>query len=287
MSTKVITDSTADIPPQLVDELGIRVVPIYIRFGHQIYRDGIDLSSQEFYRMLPDAPQHPSTSQPNPEDFADVYAEEARGSDGIVSVHISSKISGTYNSAVLATRLSSDSLPIEVVDSKLNSAGLGLVAIAAARLAKTGAGFKQVVNEARRAVEQTRMFGMFETMLYLARGGRISRTIAAASRILNVMPLLTFHDGDIVRAGLVRTVSRGIDRICDFVNKNTPVSELIIVHSAVPQRAEQLRERLGQMVATANINIAELGAGLGVHGGPGVLLVSLRRQDRTAEAGAC
>jgi DegV family protein with EDD domain len=288
MSTRVVTDSTADIPPQLADELGIRVVPIYIRFGSQIYCDGVDLTSEEFYRMLPDAPQHPSTSQPNPEDFTGVYTEQARDSDGIVSVHISSKISGTYNSAVLAKRMMGDSVPIEVVDSRLNSAGLGLVVVAAARLARTGASFKQVANEARRAVEQVKMFGMFETMLYLARGGRISRTIAAASRILNVMPLLTFHDGEIIRAGLVRTIARGIDRICDFVTKNTPVSELTIVHSAVPQRAEQLRQRLSNMVAAANINIAELGAGLGVHGGPGVLLVALRRKkSQPAEAGAC
>jgi DegV family protein with EDD domain len=237
--------------------------------------------------MLPDAPQHPSTSQPNPEDFIGVYADEAKDSHGIVSVHISSRISGTYNSAVLAKRLVGDSVPIEVIDSKLNSAGLGMVAVAAARLAKTGASFKQVVNEARRAVEQTKMFGMFETMLYLARGGRINRTLAAASHILNVMPLLTFHDGDITRAGLVRTISKGIDRICDFVSKNMPVSELTIVHSAVPQRAEQLKERLGNLVSAANINIAELGAGLGVHGGPGVLLVALRRKGQPKEAGAC
>ena len=137
MTVKVITDSTSDIPAELARKLDIEVVPVYVRFGETVYLDGIDIGTDDFYRKLAMLPDHPATSQPSPEDFAAVYHEHAKASDGIVTITISSKISGTYNSAVLAKSIIEDSVPVEVIDSKFNSAGLGLVVIAAARLART------------------------------------------------------------------------------------------------------------------------------------------------------
>jgi DegV family protein with EDD domain len=136
-----------------------------------------------------------------------------------------------------------------------------------------------VVNEAQKTINMVRMFGMFETMKYLARSGRVNKTIATASRILHIMPLLTFHDGEIIRAGLVRTVSKGMEKIYEFVKSNSPINELTIVHSEVAEQAHQLLKRMGEFITEDKINIAELGAGLGVHGGPGVLLVAIRRSD--------
>jgi DegV family protein with EDD domain len=277
MNVKIVTDSTSDLPEGLVNELGIRVVPIYLRFGDKTYRDGADITKDEFYSMLVSSPVHPATSQPNPEDFAGVYKEYCDITGGIVSIHISSKISGTYNSATIAKKTLESRCPIQVIDSKFNSAGLGLVVLAAARAAKSGATLTEVINETNKAISEVRMFGMFETMKYLARSGRVNKTIAAASRFLNVMPLLTFHDGEIVRAGLVRAISKGMDRIYDFVKTNTPISELIIVHSRALDQANQLKVRLGEFIQKERISIAELGAGLGVHGGPGVLLAAIRR----------
>ena len=150
---------------------------------------------------------------------------------------------------------------------------------AAARAAQAGANQAEVVNEANKAVKDVRMFGMFETMKYLARSGRVNKTIAAASSVLHVMPLLTFHEGEIVRAGLVRAVSKGMDRIYDFVKNTSPIRELTIVHSQVIDQANQLKHRLGEFIQEEKIAIAELGAGLGVHGGPGVLLAAIRRSD--------
>jgi len=279
MKVQVITDSTCDLPQDLAEGLGIRVVPIYLRFGEKTYRDGVDIQRDEFYSMLASSPYHPATSQPNPEDFATVYKEYCEEVDGIVSVHISSKISGTYNSAMIAKKTLESKCPIEVIDSKFNSAGLGLVVMAAARLAKSGASFSEVINEVRDVISQVRMYGMFETMKYLARSGRVNKTIAAASRILNVMPLLTFHDGEIVRAGLVRSIGKGMEKIYEFVKKNTPVSELIVVHSQVTAQANQLKQRLSEFIEEEKISIAELGAGLGVHGGPGVLLAAIRKAE--------
>jgi DegV family protein with EDD domain len=279
LKVQVITDSTSDIPPEVAKKLGIRVVPIYLRFGDKTYRDGVDINNEEFYSKLKSSPVYPATSQPNPEDFAGVYKEYCENIDGIVSIHISSRISGTFSSATIARKTLKSRCPIEVIDSKFNSAGLGLVVIAAAQLAESGAGLAEVVAEAKSAVNQVRMFGMFETMKYLARSGRVNKTIATASRILHVMPLLTFHEGEIVRAGLVRTIGNGMNRIYDFVKNNMPVSELTIVHSAVERQANELKQRLSSFIPQVKISIAELGAGLGVHGGPGVILAALRRDE--------
>ncbi len=277
MNVQVITDSTADMPECTAKKLGIRVVPIYLRFGEKTYRDGVDITKDEFYSMLASSLFHPASSQPNPEDFTGVFSEYCDNKSGIVSIHISSKISGTCNSANIAKKTLKSQCPIEIIDSGLNSGGLGLVVTAAARTAQAGANMAEVVNEANKAVKEVRMFGMFETMKYLARSGRVNKTIAAASNFLHVMPLLTFHEGEIVRAGLVRAVSKGADRIYDFVKNNTPIKELMIVHSQVVGQAKQLKHRLGEFIQEEKIAIAELGAGLGVHGGPGVLLAALRK----------
>lgn len=276
MTIQVITDSTADIPPEIIKQLNIRIVPIYVRFGNKTYRDGIDINSEEFYTMLESSPIYPATSQPNPEDFVGTYNEYRDSSDGIISIHISSRISGTYNSAATAKQSMESDCPIEVIDSKFNSSGLGLIAIAAARLAQSGADMHMILDEVDLAIHQMRMFGMFEHMKYLARSGRVSKAIASAANFLNVMPLLTFHDGELARAGFVRKVEKGMDRIYEYVKKNLPVSELAIVHSAVLERAEILKERCAGFIDKEKITISELGASLGVHGGPGVLLVAAR-----------
>jgi DegV family protein with EDD domain len=274
---QVITDSTADIPDELLKDLDIKIVPIYLRFGLKTYRDGIDMTRSGFYDMLSSSPLHPSTSQPTPDDFISVYKECCDSKGGIVSIHVSSKISGTLNVANIARKAVNSPCPIEIIDSKFNSSGLGMVVIAAARAAKNGASFDEVVKEANLAISEVKMFGFFSTMKYLARSGRVSKTIAAASQFLNVMPLLTFHDGEVVRAGLIRSVSKGMEKIQEFVENSGQISEIIISHSRVAENALILKKKLSAFLAEEKIKIAELGAGLGVHGGPGVLLAAVRQ----------
>jgi len=276
MAVKVITDSTADLSPELVKKLGIGVVPIYVRFGSDVYRDGVDLSSDEFFKKLTGSTPHPATSQPTPADFSGIYSKYSKNTDGIISIHISSKISGTYNSALLAKAMFEPACPIEVVDSMFNSGGLALVVLAAARLARRGKSLPEVLEETHKAIRQIEMLGMFDTMKYLARSGRINRAIAATGNILNVKPLLTFQNGEIVRAGMVRAVSRGMDQLYDFVSSKKNIRELIIVHSAAPERAEALRARLDSVFPAEKITVLKMGAALGANGGPGVILVALR-----------
>jgi DegV family protein with EDD domain len=271
----VITDSTSDFPAEIAAALDIKVVPIYIRFGERVYKDGLDISNEEFYEKLVDSSVQPATSQPTPEDFAAFYSQYCDNTGGIISIHISSKISGTYNSASLAKKMMRSNCPIEVIDSTFNSAGAMLVAMEAARQVKAGVSFETAVLKTRQVIGQIHMLGIFSTMKYLARSGRVSKTLARAASILNVMPLLTFHDGEIVRAGLVRSFNKGMDRLVDFVKDKGKIEELVIVHSAIPDRAEQLEQRLSTFVPRRKIFITQLGAALGVHGGPGVLLVAV------------
>jgi DegV family protein with EDD domain len=222
------------------------------------------------------APVHPATSQPTPEDFAAFFAQYCDKSEGIISIHISSKISGTYNSANIAKKMMKSKCPIEVIDSTFNSAGAMLVVMEAARQVKAGSSFEDVIKKTKEAIKQVQMLGIFSTMEYLARSGRINKTVAKAASILSVMPLLTFRDGEIVRAGLVRSFNKGMDRLVDFVEKKPHVKELVIVHSAIPEKAEELAKRIRKFVPKEKIIITHLGAALGVHGGPGVLLVAVR-----------
>jgi len=278
MEIKIITDSTADLEPKTFNTLDIGVVPIYVRFGDRIYRDGIEISKREFYQRLKTSKVHPATSQPPPEDFTRFYTEALKEAKNIVSIHISSRISGTYNSALMAQQTLEQGSRVKVIDSRFNSAGLGLVVKAAAMLAKSGASLSEIMAETYRVIDHVHMFGMFETMKYLARSGRVNKTIAAAANFLNVMPLLTFHNGEIVRTGLVRSISKGMERIYEFVKARIPVTEIAIVHSDVPDQAHELKSRLSGLVRAELISITELGAALGVHGGPGVLVLGLRTE---------
>ncbi|MDD4859071.1 MAG: DegV family protein [Dehalococcoidales bacterium] len=278
MTVRVVTDSTSDLPPEVARELDIAVVPLYVRFGEQVYRDGVDIKDDEFYRRLVVSPVHPSTSQPTPADFAGVYNKVAKDADGIVSVHISRKMSGTCDSALRGREMLSSPCPVEVIDSESVSIGAGLVAIAAARVAKTGANLQTVLNEARQAVEQTHICGLLDTLKYLHRGGRIGKAKALLGSLLNVKPILAMRDGELVPAGLARTRNRGLDKLTDFVKEALNIQEIGLVYSTSAAEAVSLRERLGSFFSSERIHISRLGPALGVHGGPGTLLLALREK---------
>ena len=216
MTVRVVTDSSCDLPAELVQELGITVVPLYVRFGEEVYRDRVDISEDEFYRRLQHDPIHPSTIQPAPQDFANVYQQLLPEAAGIVSIHISSKLSGTCNSALQGKEMVEKSCPIEVIDSRTLTMALGMICIMAARLANMGKGLEEVVTEVKQAVSATHLLGLFDTLEYVRKGGRIGRAAALLGSILNVKPLLSLEDGETVGAGRSRTRSKGIDRLVDF-----------------------------------------------------------------------
>ncbi len=278
MVVKIVTDSSADLPAELVQELGITVVPLYLRFGEEVFRDRVDINEDEFYQRLLRDPVHPSTTQPTPQDFADVYQKLSKEADGIVSIHISSKLSGTLNSAMQAKGLIEKGCPIEVVDSESVSMGLGLASIAAAAAAKAGGDLKKVLAEATQAVPNVRLLGLLDTLKYLLLGGRIGRAKHLVGSILNVKPMLTLHDGEVVAAGQARTRSKGIDKLVDFASNAANIEDLAVVYNTTPDEAQSLAERIGSVFPGEKIRVARIGPMLGVHFGPGALVVAFREK---------
>jgi DegV family protein with EDD domain len=281
MTVRIVTDSTSDIPAQMADDLGISVVPLYARFGDKVYRDRVDISETEFYDKLLHNPTHPKTSQPSLQDFLSVYERLANETDGIISIHISSKFSGTCDSALQAKKQMAGNCPIEVVDSQSVSMGLGILALIASRLAASGKNLSQITEEVRNEISNIHMLGFFDTLKYLALGGRLGKAKALLGSILNVKPVLAIKDGEFVPAGNVRSRAKGIERVLDFVGKFSAIKDLAIVHSTTPDEAQELAKRISSKLHKANVVVSRLGAALGVHGGPGTLFVALRGNQTT------
>jgi len=279
MTIKIVTDSAADLPSILTEELDITVVPVYLRFGEQVYRDRVDISEDEFYQRLLHDPVHPNTTQPSPQDFANVYDKLSQEADGIISIHITSKLSGTYNSAVQGRKMVSNRCPIEIVDSQTISIAVGLIVIQASKMAKSGMNLQQIVDELSKIIPNVHLLILFDTLKYLVKGGRIGKAKGLVGSVLNVKPLLTVRDGELMPSGQVRTRSKGIDRLLDFVKNATEIQDLAILHSTTPDEAKAIVERTSPIFPKERTILARLGPGLGVHGGPGILAIALREKE--------
>ena len=274
MTVKIVTDSTSDISRELARTLNIEIVPVYVKFGDEVYRDGVDISGDGFYRKLTTSFVYPVTSPPRPADFFKVYSDCSKDADGIVSIHISAKISDTYDFAMRAKKLMKGKGQVEVIDSGFASVGLALIVMAAARLANAGESIANIVEEIQRNISQMRLLGLVDTMKYLVAGGRVNRAVAAVADIFQIKPLLTFKDGEVVRESLARTYLRGMDDLCEFVETSTNIQNLAIAYSNVLTQAEELKKRLSPVFPEEKILLVQIGAGLGVHMGPGALIVA-------------
>lgn len=278
MAIKIVTDSSADLPEEVTKELGITVVPLYVRFGNDVYRDGIEISGDEFYRRLQSDPIHPSTIQPSPQDFFDVYKKLGPEADGIVSIHISNKLSGTCNSALQGKKMIEEGCPIEVLDSQTLTMGLGLIVMAAAKAAKAGRSMPEVVDEVKQMIPRVHLLFTLDTLKYLALGGRIGKAKALLGAVLNVKPILAIKEGEVVPAGQVRSRSKGIDRLFDFVQGASSIQDLAIIYNTTLNEAQTLAEHIAPLFAKEQIMTARLGPVLGVHAGPGALAIAFREK---------
>ncbi|MFC2060852.1 DegV family protein [Chloroflexota bacterium] len=277
MTVKIITDSTSDISPELAKELGIHVIPGYIRFGKEIYRDGIDISKSRFYKQLVDYPLLPVTSEANAKDFTETYLQYQDSSEGIVSIHLSSKLSRMCDSARKGRNKVKSEWPIEVIDSRFASIGLGMIVIAAARLAKANVEIQNIVSETEKAISQVEMLGLFDRLKYAAKGGRVTKHVIELSSIFKIKPLLIFKDGEVIVEGLARTYAGGIDRLFEFVSDSSPIQELAIAYSTDYDVAIALKQRLSSIFPEERIYVEQMGAALGAHCGPDAIFVAFRR----------
>ena len=282
MTVKVITDSTADLPPALAEELGITVVPLNVHFGTEVYRDGVEITADEFYRRLVTASRLPTTSQPTPGDFLSAYDEMGQTTDEIISVHISAKLSGTMNSATQALEEYAGSSRIEIVDSMQGSMGLGVVAIAAAEAASRGGSLDDVVAETRAALPNVGFIGLVDTLEYLEKGGRIGKAQAFVGSLLRIKPLLTIRDGEAHPLERARTRAKGVDRICELVQTEMPLKDLAVVYTTTPDEARALAQRLQSFLPQGEVILSQVGPVVGTYLGPGVLGVAFRKQSEGA-----
>jgi len=276
LTVKIVTDSGSDIPVDLAKKLGITIVPVYIYFGDKAYKDGVDIGPDELYEKLVKGPVYPTTTQPMPADFAEAYSALAKDTDAIVSIHLPGKISGTYNAALQGLEIAKPRCEVHVFDSLSISAGLGLVVLAAARVAKRGGKLAEVLEETKKAIDKTQIRGLLDTLQYLLKGGRITKTKALVGALLNVKPILKTRDGELVQASMARTYAKGIDQLFEFVKSYPNLQEVGISNTTVFDEAKALKQRLASVIDEKQIQMFRVGAGLGVHGGPGTLIVAAR-----------
>jgi DegV family protein with EDD domain len=278
MTIKVVTDSCSDITQEEAKKLGITVVPAYIHFGDEVYRDGVDIDHDQFYHKLVTNQVHPATAAASPGDFAKAYEEIAKETNEIVSIHVTSKHSAMYDSALVGKEIAGGKgCQIEVIDSRGVTMWQGLVTIAAANAAKAGHSLKQVVNKALETISQLNALALLDTLKYAVKGGRLGNTIFAIESLLNVKPLITLNNGEIRPAGLTRTRAKGIARLLDFIAPPPQIEELAIVYSSTPDDALILADHARSLFPNVTPWISKLGPALGVHGGPGALVAIAKK----------
>lgn len=272
MTVKIVTDSCSDITQEEAKKLGITVVPAYVHFGSEVYRDGVDIDCDQFYRKLTTSTIHPSTASPSPGDFAKAYEKLAKETNEIVSIHVTRKHSGVYDSAMVGKDIAKGKgYKIEVIDSRGLTMWQGLVAIFAAKAAEAGCSLQQVVKKAQSTISQLHALAFLDTLRYAVKGGRLGNTIFALESKLNIKPLITLINGEIRPAGLARSRAKAIYRLQDFIAKSE-IDELTIMHSSSADDACRLADYARSLVPNLIPRIARLGPTVGVHSGPGALV---------------
>lgn len=279
MSIAVVTDSTSDLPAELAKQHGIAVVPLNVHFGLDSFQDGVDIQAAEFYERLTSGGELPKTSQPSVGTFVEAYQELAKTHDEIISVHLSHKVSATYNSAVQAAKEVEGEVKIEVIDTLQASMALGLVAIGVAKKVAEGTSFDDVVMAAKSMSGRAKFMGLVETLEYLQKGGRIGKAQALVGSLLRIKPLLGMVDGEAHPIDRVRTRGKGLDRVVEIVSNSAPLESLCVLYTTEPDVAAELAERVRPFGPEGEVLTAQLGPVVGTYLGPGMLGVALVAAD--------
>jgi DegV family protein with EDD domain len=272
-NTSIVVDSTADFPEAPQRFPNWRVVPLYVRFGDESYRDYVELEPAAFYARLRGAPETPSTSQPTPGDFLAVY-EELAGYERILSLHIAGKLSGTIESARSAARLLGDDR-VRTVDSQSASAAIAMLGLAIQRRLERGTSDEEVDALVERYRRDAGLLFTVETLEYLARGGRIGRARAWAGELLNIKPILSIKDGEVLPVKRVRGNRKAFNEFAsafDEGSRDEPSLRVGIAHADAPERAEALRKMVRHTRPAAELElVTTLGPVVGAHSGPGTV----------------
>jgi len=283
MAVHVVTDSTCDIPRHVAEELGISIVPLTVQFGEESYRDGMDMTADEFYARLATTKELPRTSQPPPALFDHTYRHLITQGE-VVSVHLSHKFSGTVQTArQAAAAVAADR--IAVVDTGSVSMGLGLCVLAAAAAAREGASLQECEDAAQSVARRVHVAVAFETLEYLRRGGRIGRASAFVGGLLRLKPVLTVKDGEAFPVTRARSRQKAIDEICSLTTRFERVTDVAIAHTTTPEDAAALAARVRELAPGAAVHEVRFGPVLGTHGGPGMLGVAVVEGPELTDGG--
>jgi DegV family protein with EDD domain len=271
MTVRIVTDSTCDLPPDLVQALDITVVPAYINVGERSYLDGVDLSRAQFYRELPGYDSHPTTAAPAPGVFADVYQRLAASGGGpIISMHIDGTLSGILNAARLGAESTPD-VQVSLFDSGQLSMGLGLLVKLAAEAAANGAGNDEILQLLAGSAEKTHTYAALSTLEFLRRSGRVNWAQFGIATVLSIKPIVHVHQGQI-NLDRVRTQRRARQYLLDRLEQHAPLRAVAILHTANFGEGETLsQEAIAFCQPGVYPVITEVTPAIGAHVGPGGL----------------
>lgn len=281
---RLVTDSTADLPPEIVQELDITVVPLQVIFGEESFRDGIDLTSEEFFRRLEESRELPRTSQPSVGEFQQAYEELTAKTDRILSIHLSSRFSGTVATARQAAQAFADRCRIEVIDTGTISMAMGFAVIAAARAAREGADLETCAQAAQSVLRRQRLAVALDTLEYLRRGGRIGRAQAFLGGLLRLKPILTIRDGETFPVTRVRTHRKALAEVLRICLEGGGVKEAAVMHTTSSEDARFLADEVVRRCPGVPVHTGRIGPVIGVHGGPGMIgLLVVLAEERLAQ----
>jgi DegV family protein with EDD domain len=265
-SFAVVTDSTADLPPEWRGLYDIEVVPLKVLFGEETFRDGVDMNNEEFFAKLAASNKLPTTSAPSPGEFADAYSRLAKDHDGCISIHIGRQLSATAEAARVGAE-SVEGFRVNVIDSETVTMPMAFLCRVAAESA--------TLDEATAAVEERipkcRVLALLDTLRYIEMGGRVSRAQAMIGTMLDLKPLLLVADREIKPVDRVRTRSRAIPRMVEFFEKDLPVEHVGVVHAQAPEEAEQIAAGIRSRRPDLEVTVGQIGCVLGTHTGPKAL----------------
>jgi DegV family protein with EDD domain len=273
MTVRIVTESVCDLPAQMAKELGITVIPLPVHFGNEVYRDGVDISTEEFYQKLETSKVFPTTAIPPPGDFINAYDKAAEEADEVLHIALSSKLSGLYDAAKLAVKLMTKKCRVEVLDSQWVIMAQGFLVMKAAKAAREGANLDEILNLVRLDMKRLATRSVFDTLEYLKRGGRISKVAALMGNLMHVHPIVGMKDGEVASYGRKRSREEALEYLYDFVMGYKNIEGLSVAYYKAVDDAEKLIERFDAKFPKERIIRSRTSPVIGAHCGPNLLVV--------------
>lgn len=283
-SIAIVTDSVACVPQELAVRYGIRVCPVSLIFGGKVYQDGIDLSPDDFYKLLRESPELPTTSSPSPGSYLDIFRELSQSYGHIICITVSSNLTSIFDSARSAREIMRELMPqadIHIVDSGTACMAQGFVVLEAARAVARGESLAQTLEAVTRVMGRVQLIAMLDTLYYLAKGGRIPKVAAWAGSLLRIKPIIRLFRGQIGMIDRSRTGKQAVEKMLRLMRGTVQGKRLhcAVIHSDAQKDAEELRERVASEFSCVELYVSPFTPVIGTHAGPGALGVVFYCED--------